>query len=536
MLSIWTVGTIVGCYLLALFALAFWGDKRLRDNRQHPILYSLGLGVHCTSWAFFGTTSQAAQYGWAVIPTYLGIMLTMAFAFPVVLHISRLCQQHNISSLADLISLKYQHSHLIAALITLLCFVGVVPYIALQLDAITKSINLLTDDAHTSTPWLSIYVAILLALFAIIFGTRTLNLTDKHPGLLLTIAFESVIKLVALCAVGVFVCFYLFDGVLDLVSNAASNASAREVIYADSAPWVYVSHVVLGVCSMFVLPRQFHMNFVEQNGEGELRTARWLFPLYLFGMTLFIIPIALAGKMLLPVDTSSDAYVLALPLYAENIALSSFAFIGGLSATTSMVIVATLALGIMISNNVVTPLWLKARLKTSPNRSMQPNKILSIRRITVVVVLSIALWYHLNISQAAPLVKSGVIAIALLAQCMPALMFGLYWTKSNKAAAICALLVGFTCWAAFLLYPSLLSSYYFNPAPTDQALGLGFAFSLLANCLTFVTVASITSRRGMKPNDTLLTDHDTPRLLVKVRDLIALTERVLESATNNRMV
>ncbi len=142
MLSIWTVGIIVGFYLLALFALAFWGDKRLRDNQQHPILYSLGLGVHCTSWAFFG------------IPTYLGIMLTMAFAFPVVLHISRLCQQHNISSLADLISLKYQHSHLIAALITLLCFFGVVPYIALQLDAITKSINLLTDDAHTSTPWL----------------------------------------------------------------------------------------------------------------------------------------------------------------------------------------------------------------------------------------------------------------------------------------------------------------------------------------------------------------------------------------------
>ena len=536
MLSIWTVGTIVGCYLLALFALAFWGDKRLRDNRQHPILYSLGLGVHCTSWAFFGTTSQAAQYGWAVIPTYLGIMLTMAFAFPVVLHISRLCQQHNISSLADLISLKYQHSHLIAALITLLCFFGVVPYIALQLDAITKSINLLTDDAHTSTPWLSIYVAILLALFAIIFGTRTLNLTDKHPGLLLTIAFESVIKLVALCAVGVYVCFYLFDGVLDLVSNAALNASAREVIYADSAPLVYVSHVVLGVCSMFVLPRQFHMNFVEQNGEGELRTARWLFPLYLFGMTLFIIPIALAGKMLLPVDTSSDAYVLALPLYAENIALSSFAFIGGLSATTSMVIVATLALGIMISNNVVTPLWLKARLKTSPNRSMQPNKILSIRRITVVVVLSIALWYHLNISQAAPLVKSGVIAIALLAQCMPSLMFGLYWPKSNKAAAIYALLVGFTCWAAFLLYPSLLSSYYFNPAPTDQALGLGFAFSLLANCLTFVTVALITSRRGTKPNNTLPTDHDTPHLPVKVRDLIALTERVLESATHSQLV
>jgi Na+/proline symporter/signal transduction histidine kinase len=536
MLSIWTVGTIVGFYLLALFALAFWGDKRLRDNRQHPVLYSLGLGVHCTSWAFFGTTSQAAQYGWAVIPTYLGIMLTMAFAFPVVLRISRLCQQHNISSLADLISLKYQHSHLIAALITLLCFFGVVPYIALQLDAITKSINLLTGEPQTTTPWLSIYVAGLLAIFAITFGTRTLNLTDKHPGLLLTIAFESIIKLIALWAVGIFVCFFLFDGALDLISNAASNDSAREVIYADSAPWVYLSHVALGVCSMFVLPRQFHMNFVEQNGEGELKTARWLFPLYLLGMTIFLIPIALAGKVLLPEATSSDAYVLALPLHAENIALSSFAFIGGLSATTSMVIVATLALGIMISNNVVTPLWLKARLKTSPNQSMQPGKILSIRRITVVVVLSIALWYHLNISQAAPLVKSGVIAIALLAQCMPVLMFGIYWRRSSKAAAISALLAGSTCWAIFLLYPSLLSSYYFNPSPTDQALGLGFAFSLLANCITFVVVAFVSSRQGAKETDATLQSNSPPNLLVKVRDLIALTERVLESSTHSQLV
>ena len=460
----------------------------------------------------------------------------MAFAFPVILHISRLCQQHNISSLADLISLKYQHSHLIAALITLLCFFGVVPYIALQLDAITKSINLLTGEPQTTTPWLSIYVAGLLAIFAITFGTRTLNLTDKHPGLLLTIAFESIIKLVALWAVGIFVCFFLFDGALDLISNAASNDSARDVIYADSAPWVYLSHVALGVCSMFVLPRQFHMNFVEQNGEGELRTARWLFPLYLFGMTLFIIPIALAGKMLLPVGTSSDAYVLALPLHTENIALSSFAFIGGLSATTSMVIVATLAMGIMISNNVVTPLWLKARLKTSPNQSMQPSKILSIRRITVVVVLSIALWYHLNISQAAPLVKSGVIAIALLAQCMPVLMFGIYWRRSSKAAAVSALLVGSTCWAIFLLYPSLLSSYYFNPAPTDQALGLGFAFSLLANCITFVVVAFISSRHGTNETDTTLQSNSPPNLLVKVRDLMALTERVLESATHSQLV
>lgn len=535
MLSIWTVGTLVGLYLISLFAVAFWGDKRLRDNQQHPVLYSLGLGVHCTSWAFFGTTSQAAQYGWAIIPTYLGIMLTMAFAFPVVLHISRLCQQHNISSLADLISLKYRHSHLIAAFITLLCFIGVIPYIALQLDAITKSINLITGDLQASNPQVSIYVAALMALFAIIFGTRSLNLTDKHPGLILTIAFESVIKLLALWTVGIFVCFYMFDGILDLIAKASSNDAAKEVIYTDSAPWVYVSHVLLGVCSMFVLPRQFHMNFVEQNGEGELRTARWLFPLYLLGMTIFILPIALAGKLLLPSTTSSDAYVLALPLFADNMALSSFAFIGGLSATTSMVIVATLAMGIMISNNVITPLWLKASLKTAPNRSMQPTKILTIRRLTVLVVLTIALWYHLNISQAAPLVKSGVIAIALLGQCMPALMFGLYWQKSTRAAALCGLFAGFACWAIFLLYPSLLSSYYFNPAPTDEALGLGFVYSMIANCITFIVVALLTYKKSQHTEGSITQNQHTPRLMVKVRDLITLTERVLDAQAHRKL-
>ncbi|WP_339351068.1 PAS-domain containing protein [uncultured Alteromonas sp.] len=534
MLSIWTVGTVVALYLLALFAIAFWGDKRLRDNQQHPILYSLGLGVHCTSWAFFGTTSQAAEYGWAVIPTYMGIILTMAFAFPVVLHISRLCQQHNISSLADLIGLKYQHSHLIAALITILCFIGVIPYIALQLDAITKSINLITPDTQHSTQNVSLYVAGLMAIFAIVFGTRTLNLTDKHPGLLLSIAFESVVKLVALWVVGIFVCFYLFDGVLDLVTQAASSDAARSVIYADRAPWVYLSHVLLGVCSMFVLPRQFHMNFVELNGEGELRTARWLFPLYLLGMTVFLIPLALAGKVLLPQSVNSDAYVLALPLYAENMSVSIVAFVGGLSATTSMVIVATLALGIMIANNLVTPLWLKLRLRAEPNHTMQPSKILTIRRLTVLVVLSVALWYHLNVSQSAPLVKSGIIAIALLGQCFPVLMFGIYWQRSTKAAAVCALFAGFSFWVVYLLYPSIMSSYYFNSPPSDAELGIGFAYSLFANCVTFIVVSYITFKRPLHgiESETLA----SPTFAIRIKDLTALTQRVLDPAVHEALV
>lgn len=538
MLSIWSVGSIVAVYLFILFAIGFWGERYLKDNRQHPILYSLGLGVHCTSWAFFGTTSQAAEYGWAIVPTYMGIILTMVFAFPVVLHISRLCQQHNITSLADLIGMKYKHSHLVAAFVTVLCFVGVIPYIALQLDAITKSITLITPNTSETSQSVSMYVALLMAIFAIIFGTRTLNLTDKHPGLLMTIAFESVFKLVALWSVGIFVCFFMFDGVLDLISKASQHEQARELIYADSAPLVYVTHVLLGVCSMFVLPRQFHMNFVELNGEGELRTARWFFPVYLLGMTVFLIPLALAGKMLLPPSVYSDTYVLALPLFAENTALSIIAFLGGLSATTSMVIVATLALGIMIANNLVTPLWIKARLRTEPNHTLETTKVLAIRRLTVLVVLSVALWYHLNVSQAAPLVKSGIIAIALLGQCLPVLMFGLYWERRSKAAALAGLFSGFLCWCTLLLYPSVMSSYYFDAPPTDAQLGIGFLISLITNAAIYVLVSFISffgdKKSVLDSNIDLATS--IPYLTIRVGDLVSLTQRVLDSQTHNTLV
>ncbi|MEW9798303.1 PAS domain-containing hybrid sensor histidine kinase/response regulator [Alteromonas sp. CYL-A6] len=537
MLSIWTVGVIVALYLGLLFLLAFWGDKRLRDNRQHPVLYSLGLGVHCTSWAFFGTTTQAVQYGWAIVPTYAGIMLAMAFAFPVVLRISRLCQQHNISSLPDFISLRYRHSHLLAALITLLCFIGVIPYIALQLDAITESINLITPSTSDSSNTVGFYVAALMALFAILFGTRTLNLTDKHPGLLLTIAAESAIKLIALCVVGIFVCYELYDGLFDLVAKAGQHPRGRDVLYADPAPWVYLSHVLLGVCSLFVLPRQFHMNFVELNGEDELRTARWLFPLYLLGMTVFLVPIALAGSMLLPASVKSDAFVLALPLSTDNLSVSVIAFIGGLSATTSMVIVATLAMGIMIANNLITPVWLKVRLRQGTEASMKADSLLTIRRLTVLVVLTVAFWYHLNVSQSAPLVKSGIIAIALLSQSFPILMFGLYWRRSNRQAAQLALLAGFSCWVYWLLYPSVMSSYYFNPPPSDGELGLGFIYSLALNCLVFIVVALLTS----KPQPGDITDsHDNNEqslaLSVRISDLIALTAKVLDKRDQDALV
>ena len=496
MFSLWTVAGLVSCYLLILFALAFWGERRFNDNQQHPIIYSLAMGVHCTSWAFFGTSTQATQYGWAFIPTYLGIILVMVFAFGVMRRIAQLCHRNNISSVADFVALHYKKSHLLAALISVLCFFGVVPYIALQLDAMTKSVGVLTQVKEDWVGDAGLYVTALMALFAIVFGTRSIGLTDKRPGLMLTMAFGSVLKLTALIFVGLFVCYGLFDGVFDLLGQAQNHPRAREIVYADSATGVYISHVILGICAMFCLPRQFHINFVENNGEEELRTARWLFPLYLVLMTVFVLPIALAGHIMFESGSvATDTYALSLPVMADNKIVTIVAFFGGLSAATSMVIVATLAVGIMISNNLITPLWLKLQLTTGRQDTLKPSVLLLIRRLTVVVVLAVGYFYYLDVSQGAPLVKSGIISLALLSQITPVLLLGMYWRKGNKTAAVVGLIAGALGWFYWLLWPSIKASYYFDPPPSDLTLGLGFIYSLLLNLACFVVLSLL-----MKPH------------------------------------
>ncbi|MCC2616051.1 hybrid sensor histidine kinase/response regulator [Aestuariibacter halophilus] len=536
MFSVWTVAAVVLGYLCMLFLVAFWGDRKGATHRQHPIVYSLALGVQCTSWAFFGTTTQAALYGWAVVPTYLGIALVMVFGFSALRRISQICQRHNISSLADFIGLQYQKSHLLAALVTVLCFFGVVPYIALQLGAVSRSFALITS---ADDPWpgnIGIYVTALMALFAILFGTRSMSLTDKHPGLMLTIAFESVVKLAALVIVGLFVCYSLFDGVFDLLGKAQLNQHARTIITADSGIGVFISHVLLGIAGMFCLPRQFHINFIENNGDEELRHARWLFPGYLLAMSLFVLPLALAGHLLFaPGTVSTDIYTLALPVAADSPMVTLIGFLGGLSAATSMVIVATLAVGIMISNNLVTPLWLTVNLRTRRQHTLKPASLLLIRRITVVLVLGIAYLYHVDVSQSAPLVKSGIIAAALLAQTLPIILLGLYWQRGHRIAAQVSLLAGAVCWFYWLLWPSIKSSYYFDPPPTDWALGLGFMLSLLVNTACFVVLSVLLSWRRPASAYPGLDAGPQHYRAIKINALLALTDKVLNPTAQRNL-
>ncbi|AWL11785.1 Ethylene receptor [Saliniradius amylolyticus] len=524
MFSIWLLTLFALAYLSLLFGVAFWGDRFHRSARQRPIIYSLALGVHCTSWAFFGTVSQTLNYGWAFVPTYAGSIVVFVFGYPLLMRIIRFCQRHNISSLADFIGAQFGQSYSLAALVSIVCLLGVVPYTALQLDALTNSVELLSDGQPQWPGGMSLYVALLLAMFAIIFGTRSLSLTEKRPGLMLAMAFESLVKLAALIAISLFIIYGVFDGFFDMAAKAYDNPTSRRMLQADASYWVYLSHMVLGFCSMLILPRQFHINYVENNGELELNRARWLFPLYLTLMSISVFPIALGGALLQP-DTSPDHYVLAIPMLADSPISAIIGFIGGLSAASSMVIVATLALGIMIANNLVTPLWLSLTIKSHHHHRIQPTTLLTVRRLTVLAILGLSYLYSEHVSQRAPLANSGVIAIALMAQLAPAMILNLTTGARSQLAAHLSILTGTLCWLFWVLWPSVQASYYFEETPSDIELADGLFYSLSLNLLVFIIVSLLRGKRQHlqeQPHRALPPSH-----AVKIGPLLSVTRRVL---------
>src|SRR5690554_1064901 len=445
-------------YFLVLFSIAYRGERRRQDSPK-PWRYTLVLGVHCTTWAFYGTVTQAAHYGWSFAPTYVGAILVFLFAHGLLMKTLSAVREHNLTSISDFIGSRYSKSNGISAAVALIALIALVPYISLQLRAITASFSSVTGAASTNIPLftdLSAGVALAMIGFSILFGARRLSLAEKHPGLMDAVAFESVVKLVAFVIVGLFCTYYLFDGLNDLLVQAAQNPVTQNILVAKpNGLYIYITHMLLGALSMLVLPRQFHVNFVESIHPDELRTARWGFPLYLVAINFFILPIALAGGLLVPEFRSQDTFMLALPIFAERPDIALIAFVGGLAAGTSMVIMSTLALSIMISNDVITPMWLKFRSGRNLALSLTPGLVLTIRRLTMVVIILLAYLYHIATQTGMPLVSSGLIAMALMAQTAPALIGGLLWERANKYGVIAGLIAGTALWIYFLLLPSL---------------------------------------------------------------------------------
>ncbi|WMI98407.1 NahK/ErcS family hybrid sensor histidine kinase/response regulator [Pseudomonas chlororaphis subsp. aurantiaca] len=457
-LSSGLIAIVALAYMAIMFAIAFYGDRRSAPlpPRVRAWVYSLSLAVYCTSWTFFGAVGQAAEQLWSFLPIYLGPILLLVLAPWVLQKMVMISKQENITSIADFIAARYGKSQSLAVVVALICLVGVLPYIALQLKGIVLGVDLLigagADTMGTRAQDTALIVSLILALFTIVFGTRNLDATEHHRGMVLAIAFESLVKLLAFLAVGAFVTYGLYDGFDDLFSQAML-APRLEQYWQETINWPSMV-VQTGVAMMAIicLPRQFHVTVVENIEPQDLRLAKWVFPAYLALAALFVVPIALAGQMMLPSSVLPDSFVISLPLAQAHPALAVLAFIGGASAATGMVIVASVALSTMVSNDMLLP-WLLRRQSAERPFEVFRHWMLSVRRVSIVVILLLAYVSYRLLGSTASLATIGQIAFAAVTQLAPAMLGALYWKQANRRGVFAGLAAGTFLWFYTLILP-----------------------------------------------------------------------------------
>ncbi len=474
-------------YLLVLFGIAAFGDRRAMQQRSvigNAWIYALSMAVYCTAWTYFGSVGRAATSGVWFLPIYLGPMLAMLLAWLVVRKMIRIARSYRITSIADFIASRYGKSRGLAALVTLITVVGIVPYIALQLKAISAGYAVMTlplgaHDTAVVRWWHdgTFYMALSLAAFTIVFGTRHLDTAERHEGMVAAIAFESLVKLLAFLAVGVFVTWGMFDGMEDIWARAQQLPQLRELLLleADAASpsfaygqWFALT--LLAMLSVLLLPRQFQVMVVENVDERHLKRAAWVFPLYLLAINVFVLPIAVGGVLTFGEEMNADAFVLSLPLANGQPLLALVAFIGGLSAATGMLIVETIAVSTMVCNDLVMPALLRMRRFGERAGGDLTRLLLGIRRAAIVLVLLLGYVYFALAGEAYALVSIGLISFAAVAQFAPALLGGIYWRGGTKRGAIGGLLAGFGLWAYTLMLPSVAKSGWFPAGFLEEGL------------------------------------------------------------------
>lgn len=445
-------------YVAALFGVAFLAERRAERGRagflRSPLIYTLSLSIYCTAWTFYGAVGYAARSGLEFLTIYLGPTLIFVGWWWVLRKLVRIGRQQRVTSIADLISSRYGKSNLLGVVVTVIAVVAATPYIALQLQSVTLSFGVFASE--TPEGWAlpnrdatAVWVAAGLALFTILFGTRNLDAKEQHHGIVTAIAVEAVVKLAALLAVGIFVVWGLAGGPAAIIDRIQTYSDSHWVIQ----PGRWVGLIFLSAAAVISLPRMFQVLVVENSDEGHLARASWAFPLYLFGMSLFILPIAVIGLERMPADTNPDMLVLTLPLAEGQGALAMLAFLGGFSSATSMVIVETIALATMLSNHILMPLWLWLRPKATLSGDLR-RAVLLARRLSIMGVLALGLAYFRLSGGSAALAAIGLIAFAGMAQVLPALLGGIFWRGATKMGAGAGLLIGFAVWAYTLFLPS----------------------------------------------------------------------------------
>ncbi|MBS1247444.1 MAG: histidine kinase [Proteobacteria bacterium] len=487
MLSDGVIITSALVYMGVLFGIAYYGDQRADAGRSiiaNPYTYTLSLAIYCTAWTFYGSVGLAATSGVDFLPVYLGPTLMAVLFWFVLRRIVRITKAHRITTIADFVASRYGKSGLLAGMVTVIVVVGILPYISIQLKAIATSFSLLrqyptvamTDFAAHQPFWLdtTFYVALVLIVFAILFGTRHIDITERHEGMVAAVAFESLFKLVAFVLVGIAVTFVMFDGPGDLFQRAAEHPYRAALMRFDVVPGSYggwLSLTFLSMMAFLFLPRQFQVLVVENVNEAHIRKAIWLFPLYLFAINLFVLPIALGGLLIFAGgEVDADMFVLALPMAKHMPDLALLVFLGGLSAAISMILFETVTLATMVCNDVVMPILLRINPRWLAGRSDLSGLLLGIRRAGIAALILLGYLYFRYIGESYALVASGLISFAAAAQFAPPILIGLYWQRANRRGALIGLSGGFLVWAYTLLLPAMARSGWIGGGFVDQGL------------------------------------------------------------------
>ena len=478
MLSGWFLALLSTAYLGLLFAVARFGDARADAGRSiiSANVYALSLAVYCTSWTFYGSVGRATSGGLSFLTIYLGPTLMLLFV-TVIVKMVRISKTQRITSIADFIASRYGKSQVLAGLVTVIAVIGVVPYIALQLKAVSASLDVFFEQTGSvSNFWWedsTLIIAALLALFTILFGTRHLDATERHEGMVAAVAFESVVKLAAFLAVGAFVTYGMFGGLSDIFQRAAALPDLARLLRLDSArASTWTALVILSGLAIVFLPRQFQIMVVENVDESHLKRAVWLFPLYLVLINIFVLPLALGGLLHFHGQNyNPDTFVLTLPLSQGAEGLAVLAFVGGLSAATGMVIVETIALSTMVCNDLVMPWLLRSDWFHLAERRDLSGILLGIRRGAIALILLLGYVYFRAAGEAYALVGIGLMSFAAVAQFAPAIFCGMYWKQGTHTGAMAGLLGGFAIWLYTLLLPSFAKSGWIGNGFVVDGLG-----------------------------------------------------------------
>jgi Na+/proline symporter/signal transduction histidine kinase/CheY-like chemotaxis protein len=485
MIDSWAILALALAYVSGLFSLAWYADRTFRARKGgsgRPVVYALSLAVYCTSWTFFGSVGFAASTGYDFMAVYVGPILLFALGWRLLLRIVRLAKSQNITSIADFLAARYGKSQAVGAIVPIIAVAGSLPYIALQLKAVALSVTTLLGALPLELLHLRIDTALLIALamaaFAVLFGTRHIDATEHQDGLIVAVAAESLVKLTTFLTVGAFVFLSVFGGLGGFLEHAFSNPDIHQLFLSgwDGGFWLTVTF--LSLVSVVLLPRQFHVAVVENHSEKEVRRAAWLFPLYLVLINLFVVPIAAAGVMQLHGGAiSADMYVLGLPLAAGAETVTLLAFVGGLSAATAMVIVESVALAIMVCNGLAVPLLLRGRGDAAKGQMDMSWRLLLVRRAAIFAIILLGYLFYLLLERGKPhaLVSIGLVSFAATAQLAPAFIGGLLWRRATALGAIGGIVSGFAVWAYTLLLPWFIDAGWLpHTLMTDGPFGLSF--------------------------------------------------------------